>query len=177
MTSRDLTALFVHNTCTMPWRRETLPPYLFTIHVLCHNVARPHRLICSQYMYYAMTSRDLTALFVHNTCTMSWRHETLPPYLFTIHVLCHDVARPCPLICSQYIYYAITSQDLTALFVHNTCTMPWRRETFPPYAFTIHLLCHDVARPHRLICSQYMYYAMTSRDLTTLFVHNTCTMP
>ena len=177
MTSRDLSALFVHNTCTMSWRHETLPPYLFTIHVLCHDVARPFRLICSQYMYYVMTSRDLTALFVHNTCTRSWRRETFPPYLFTIHVLCHDVTRPYRLICSQYMYYVMTSRDLSALFVHNTCTMSWRHETLPPYLFTIHVLCHDVARPYHLICSQYMLYAMTSRDLTTLFVHNTCTMP
>ena len=169
MTSRDLTPLFVHNTFTMPWRRETLPPYLFTIHLLCHDVARSYRLMRLQYMYIAMTSRDLTALCIYNTFTMPWCRETLPPYLFTIHVLCHDVAGPYRLICSQYIYYVMTSRDLTALFVHNTCTLPWRRKTLLPYAFTIHLLCHDVARPYHLICSQYMYYVMTSRDLTALF--------
>ena len=153
-------------SCTKKFRlhhtmfSETSSQYALTIHVQCHYVTRPYRLRRLKYFYYAMTSWNLIP---HSACT--------------INVLCHNVAGPYCLMHSQYIYYAMMSRDLTALFVHNTFTMPWCRETLPPYLFTIHVLCHNVARPYHLICSQYMNYAMTSRDLTALCVYNTCTMP
>ena len=147
MTSRDLTALCAYNTCTMPLRHETLPPYALTIHVQCHYVTRPYRLRRLKYFYYAMT----------------W--NLIPHLACTINVLCHNVAGPYCLMHLQYMYYAIMSRDLTALCVYNTCTMSWRRETLPPYALKIHVLCHDVARPYRLMRLKYFYYAMTSWDL------------